>query len=60
MVKVIRERGVKVLSYFVGDSYEMERSVKTFTRMYGKDAEFVNVTSVLSIAKTMNKAFLTK
>jgi len=28
--------------------------------MYGKDAQFVNVTSVLSIAKTMNKAFLTK
>jgi len=60
MVKMIRERGVKVLSYFIGDSYDMERSVKTFTKMYGKDAQFVNVTSVLSIAKTMNKAFLTK
>ena len=60
MVKMIRERGVKVLSYFIGDDYDMERSTSTFTKMYGKDAQFVNVTSVLSIAKTMNKAFLTK
>ena len=60
MVKMIRERGIKVLSYFIGDSYDMERSTSTFTKMYGKDAQFVNVTSVLSIAKTMNKAFLTK
>ena len=60
MVKMIRERGVKVLSYFIGDDYDMDRSTSTFTKMYGNDAQFVNVTSVLSIAKTMNKAFLTK
>ena len=60
MVKEIRSRGVKVLSYFIGDDYDMDRSTSTFTKMYGKDAQFVNVTSVLSIAKTMNKAFLTK
>ena len=60
MVKMIRERGVKVLSYFIGDSYDMERSTKTFKRMYGNDAEFIDVTSVLPVAKTMNKAFLKK
>jgi len=60
MVKMIRERGVKVLSYFIGDSYDMERSTKTFKRMYGSDAEFIDVTSVLPVAKTMNKAFLKK
>jgi hypothetical protein len=61
MVKMIRERGVKVLSYFIGDSeWERDSSKKTFTKMYGSDAEFINVTSVLSIAKTMNKAFLKK
>jgi len=60
MVKTIRERGVKVLSYFIGDEYDMERSTSTFTKMYGKDAAFVDVTSVLSIARTMNKVFLTK
>ena len=60
MVKMIRDRGVKVLSYFIGDSYDRERSTNTFKRMYGNDAEFIDVTSVLPVAKTMNKAFLKK
>jgi len=60
MVKMIRERGVKVLSYFIGDSYDRENASRTFTRMYGSDAEFIDVTSVLPVAKTMNKRFLKK
>jgi len=60
MVKEIRGRGVKVLSYFIGDTYDMERSTKTFKRMYGNGAAFVDVTSVLAVAKTMNKLFLEK
>jgi len=28
--------------------------------MYGSDSEFIDVTSVLPVAKTMNKAFLKK
>ena len=60
MVNEIRNRGVKVLSYFIGDSYDRERSTSTFTKMYGSDAEFIDVTSVLPVAKTMNKAFLKK
>jgi len=60
MVKMTRDRGVKVLSYFIGDEYDMERSTRTFKRMYGNDAEFIDVTSVLPVAKTMNKAFLKK
>ena len=60
MVNEIKGRGVKVLSYFIGDSYEMDRSKNTFTKMYGSDSEFIDVTSVLPVAKTMNKAFLKK
>ena len=60
MVKEIRGRGVKILSYFIGGRYDYEEDTKTFTKMYGSDAEFVNVTSVLPIAKTMNKKFLQK
>jgi len=60
MVKEIRGRGVKVLSYFIGSTYDMERSITTFKKMYGNDAAFVNVTSVLAVAKTMNKLFLEK
>ncbi len=60
MVKEIKNRGVKVLSYFIGDTYDRDRANSTFSKMYGSDAEFVNVTSVLPIAKTMNKKFLQK
>ena len=60
MVKMIRERGVKVLSYFIGDDYDRKQSTNTFTKMYGSDAEFIDVTSVLPVAKTMNKRFLKK
>ena len=60
MVKEIRNRGVKVLSYFIGDSWDRSRSTSTFKKMYGDDAEFINVTSVLPVAKTMNKKFLAK
>ena len=60
MVKEIKGRGVKVLSYFIGSSWDRSQSTKTFTKMYGKDAQFIDVTSVLPVAKTMNQKFLEK
>ncbi len=60
MVKEIRTRGIKVLSYFIGDSYDRQNSTSAFNRMYGKDAQFIDVTSVMSVSKTMNKKFLEK
>ena len=60
MVNEIRGRGVRVLSYFIGDTWDRGESKKTFTKMYGSDAEYIDVTSVLPIAKTMNKKFLEK
>jgi len=60
MVKEIRSRGVRVLSYFIDTGYASKSAVSSFTKMYGKDAQFVDVTSVLPIAKSMNKKFLEK
>ena len=60
MVDMMRNKGIKVLSYFIGGSYESEHDNKAFTNMYGRDAEFVNVTNVVDVARTMNKRFLTK
>jgi len=60
MVDDIRNRGVKIISYFIGDSYDRRECTSTFKRMYGNDAEFIDVTSVLPVAKTMNKKFLEK
>ena len=60
MVNDMRMKGIKVLSYYIGDEYDRESNMNDFKTMYGKDAEFVDVTSVMSISKTMNKKFLEK
>ena len=60
MVKEIRNRGIKVLSYFIGGDWEGQTSFSAFNRMYGSDAQFIDVTSVMSVSKTMNKKFLEK
>ena len=61
MVNEMRTRGIKVLSYFIGDSdYSRDTTMVDFKKMYGKDSEFIDVTSVMSVSKTMNKKFLEK
>mgnify|MGYP003109962947 FL=1 len=55
-----RKMGIKVLSYFVGDSYDGDRNMTDFKVMYGKDAEFINLKNVTQISKTMNTKFLEK
>jgi len=60
-VKEISKKGISVLSYFVGDDdYDRSRNMDDFKTMYGKDAEFVDVSKVSSLAKTMNNLFLEK
>ena len=60
MVGNMRNIGMKVLSYFIGGDYEYESDRTSFTTMYGKDAEFINATNMMAVAKTMNKKFLQK
>ena len=49
------------MSYFVGDSeYDRTRNMDDFKTMYGNDAQFIDVTKVSSLAKTMNNLFLEK
>lgn len=60
MMKEIRGKGVKVLSYYIGGEYDDDRYMKDFTSMYGSDAKYIDVTSVGAVSKTMNKKFLTK
>ena len=56
----MRRMGISVLSYFIGGDYEYNSDIESFTGMYGKDAEFINATNMMSVAKTMNKKFLEK
>ena len=62
MVKKMRNKGIKVLSYFIGDKYGTRENstMSSFKTMYGRDSQFVNVTSVMEVAKTMNSKFLEK
>jgi nitric oxide reductase activation protein len=61
MVDEIRKQGIKVMSYFVSDSnYDRSDNLRDFRKMYGKDAEMIDLGSVLQISKTMNKKFLEK
>ena len=61
MVKELRIRGIKVLSYFVGDSdYDRDRSMGDFKKMYGSDSQYIDITSVTAVSRTMNKKFLEK
>ena len=58
----MRAKGISVLSYFISnyDLCDDDYDVKAFKRMYGKDAEFVNATNMMAVAKSMNKKFLDK
>ena len=53
--------GISVLSYFISESeYRSGSDREAFTSMYGKDAEFINPTNMMQVAKTMNEKFLSK
>jgi len=55
----MKKRGIKVLSYFIGGG-QYGSTKDDFTRMYGKSAQTIDVTSLVPLAKTLNKMFLTK
>jgi hypothetical protein len=61
-VRVMREMGVRIMSYFISDYQHHEQSYirKMFRTMYGQEAEFVDVASVVNVLKTLNKLLLVK
>lgn len=59
----IREKGYKVLAYYITESKTLKRlgefnSFNVFKTMYGKDSRYIDVTNIVSVAKTMNEMFL--
>lgn len=65
-VNKIRGKGYKVLSYFIAETAINKIKVDSasygpyvcFKTMYGADARFIDVTNIISVAKTMNEMFL--
>ena len=60
MVKIMKNNGIKIMSYFISEGYISESDKDTFSRMYGKDASFIDCTNMMNVAKTMNDKFLSK
>ena len=58
-VKMMKNRGIKILSYFVAE-YAYDRDRDSFKSMYGGDASFIKPTNMMEVAKTMNAMFLQK
>lgn len=57
-VTSMKEKGIKVLSYFISSS-EQELS-DNFIKMYGNDSKNVSVDELIPLAKTLNKMFTEK
>lgn len=60
----IKSRGYEILSYFVQE-YDnglifQTRQYSQFKRMYGNNAEFINITNINAIANSINLMFLKK
>lgn len=57
-VDTMRKNGIKVLSYFIAGSYSDKRESDDFKKMYGADAQYINVENVSAVARTINKKML--
>jgi len=59
MVQMMKEKGVKILSYFISDADPRYQSVygsnAMFKKMYGEDASFVNVSNAGEVLITLNR-----
>ena len=60
MVKMMKNNGLKIMSYFISDGYMSDSDKNTFGKMYGSDASFIDCTNMMNVAKSMNKKFLQK
>lgn len=56
-VDILRKNGYNILSFFVQSYYTNETERKAFTTMYGKDASFIDPTSLKDVAKVLQKKF---
>lgn len=68
MVQMMKDNGVKVLSYFIEVIVTEARSLYgnpdndkiAFRKMYGEDAEYVNVENAAEVLRTLNKLLLAR
>ena len=56
-IKKIRQSGIKVLSYFISSYYSSDTTLANFKTMYGNSSQVINITSMIPLAKSLNKMF---
>ena len=58
-VEMMRQAGVKVLSFFVSDSqFGLDRSRANHAKMYGKDAQVIDLNNLTQLSNSINKMFV--
>ena len=55
VMKLFKNAEIKIISYFVDDN---KNTNTYFSKMYGKDAQFIDCTNLNEIARSLNKRFL--
>jgi cobalamin biosynthesis protein CobT len=58
VINKFRNHGLQIVSFFVTSGTIYGSSKEQFRTMYGQDAEFVDSTRLIEIAKSLNKRFL--
>lgn len=67
--KMINDHNIKLMSFYLSDNSDMERALSSFNsshtgrmfrEMYGKNASVVNPSSVMDIARELNKKFMSR
>jgi hypothetical protein len=58
VINKFRNHGLQIVSFFVTSGTIYGGSKEQFRTMYGQDAEFVDSTRLIEIAKSLNKRFL--
>ena len=64
-INKIRSHGIEILSYFIEEEMTFRSNVSStsknlFKKMYGKNAKFIDVESIIGLADTINSLFLSK
>jgi len=58
-INKMTKEGIKVISYFISGNYRASSDdVSNFQSMYGKEAQFIDTSKIVEVAKTMNSKFL--
>lgn len=57
-VNKMRKAGIKILAYFVTDTYVSQSSMNKFRKMYGPESTHIDLNNLTQLAASLNKLFV--